>query len=118
MSELILFVIVAVAIWFFTPIGPAIKAYFKSATTDAKPASVKEAPVAVKPAPVSAKKSVEVKASPKLAIPEDSVLKRHFLAQLQSEIEATLFPRPTEATLQRHYDTLVAAEVENRLYGR
>lgn len=48
-------------------------------------------------------------------LPEDSILKRHFLTQLQSEIEATLFPRPTDSMLQRHYDSLVAAKVENRL---
>lgn len=50
-----------------------------------------------------------------LILPEDSILKRHFLTQLQSEIEATLFPRPTDSMLQRHYDSLVAAKVENRL---
>jgi len=38
-----------------------------------------------------------------------------FLEQLQGEIEATLFPRPTDSVLRRHYDTLVAVEVENRL---
>ncbi|MBD9354767.1 hypothetical protein [Methylomonas albis] len=48
-------------------------------------------------------------------LPEDSILKRHFLTQLQSEIEATLFPRPTDSMLQRHYDALVAAKIENRL---
>jgi hypothetical protein len=51
----------------------------------------------------------------KLKVPEDSVLKRHFLTHLQSEIEAALFPRPTDSVLQRHYDSLVAAELENRL---
>ena len=50
-----------------------------------------------------------------LRIPEDSMLKRHFLTQLQSEIEAALFPRPTDSILQRHYDTLVAVELKNRL---
>lgn len=38
-----------------------------------------------------------------------------FLEQLQSEIEATLFPRPTDSVLRRHYDALVAGEVQNRL---
>jgi len=53
-------------------------------------------------------------ASPFL-LPEDSVLRRHFITQLRSEIELELFPRPTDATLQRHYDALVAAKLENRL---
>ena len=53
-------------------------------------------------------------ASP-LLLPEDSVLRRHFITQLRSEIELELFPRPTDATLQRHYDALVAAKLENRI---
>ena len=51
----------------------------------------------------------------KLKLPEDSTLRRHFLTHLQSEIEATLSPRPTDSILQRHYDALVSAELENRL---
>jgi hypothetical protein len=51
----------------------------------------------------------------KLQVPEDSVLRRHFLTHLQSEIEASLFPRPSDSVLQRHYDSLVAAELDNRL---
>lgn len=51
----------------------------------------------------------------KPVVPEDSILRRHFLTQLQSEIEAALFPRPTDSMLQRHYDSLVAAKVESRL---
>lgn len=50
-----------------------------------------------------------------LKIPEDSVLKRHFLAQLKSEIESTLHPRPTDAKLRQRYDALVAAELKDRL---
>lgn len=38
-----------------------------------------------------------------------------FLEQLQQEIEATLFPRPTDSVLRRHYDSLVAVEIQNRL---
>ena len=53
----------------------------------------------------------------KVMLPEDSMLRRHFLTQLQSEIEAALFPRPTDSVLQRHYDALVATELENRLAG-
>lgn len=54
-------------------------------------------------------------ANSKFKVPEDSVLKRHFLTHLQSEIEAALHPRPTDSVLRRHYDSLVAAELENRL---
>jgi hypothetical protein len=51
----------------------------------------------------------------KLVTPVDSTIKHNFLAYLQSEIESALFPRPTDSVLQRHYDTLVSAELENRL---
>lgn len=50
-----------------------------------------------------------------LGVPEESIPKPHFLAHLQSEIELALFPRPTDSILQRHYDALVSAELENRL---
>ncbi len=50
-----------------------------------------------------------------LTVPEDSTLKQSFLTHLQSEIESALFPRPTDSILQRHYDALVNAELENRL---
>jgi hypothetical protein len=50
-----------------------------------------------------------------LRIVEDSAAKQTFLSHLQSEIESALFPRPTDCILRRHYDALVNAEVENRL---
>ncbi|MFI3157580.1 MAG: hypothetical protein QX199_15640 [Methylococcaceae bacterium] len=50
-----------------------------------------------------------------LRVPEDSTVKQNFLTHLQSEIESALFPRPTDSILQRHYDALVNAELENRL---
>lgn len=50
-----------------------------------------------------------------LKILEDSTPKQTFLRHLQSEIESALFPRPTDSILQRHYDALINAELENRL---
>ena len=47
--------------------------------------------------------------------PEDSTLRRHFMAQIQHEIEASLLPRPTDSVLQRHYDSLVEVTLRNRL---
>lgn len=46
---------------------------------------------------------------------EDSVPGNQFLAQLQHEIEVTLSPRPTDSVLKRHYDSLVAAKLGERL---
>lgn len=49
------------------------------------------------------------------AIPEDSILRRHFLTQLVSEIEVSFPPPPTDSILKRHYRTLLATETEKRL---
>ncbi len=50
-----------------------------------------------------------------LKIPEDSTLKRHFLAQLKSEIESALHPRPTDPKLRQRYEAMVATELKDRL---
>lgn len=92
-------VMLVVAVCAFAPLGCTIFAQSKTA-------------VAAK-----TKVSESVTEFSGILVPEDSVLKRHFLAQLQAEIEATLFPRPTDSMLQRHYDALVASELESRLAG-
>lgn len=51
----------------------------------------------------------------KLRIPEDSMLKRHFLTQLEAEIESELFVRPTDSALRRHYDSQVKAKMQEYL---
>lgn len=38
-----------------------------------------------------------------------------FLMHLQNQVEAELFPRPTDSVLRRHYEALVAVELQNRL---
>jgi hypothetical protein len=40
-------------------------------------------------------------------IPEDSMLRRHYLTHLHSQVAANLPPRPTDSMLRRHYDTLL-----------
>lgn len=100
MSEILLLglIMLIVAACAFAPLGCLISAYTKSG----KLAGTK-------------KSAIGQTGEEWTVLPEDSILKRHFLTQLQSEIEATLFPRPTDSMLQRHYDTLVAAKVEHRL---
>lgn len=51
----------------------------------------------------------------RLRLPEDSMLKRHYLTHLRSLIEAEAGPRPTDSVLRRHYDGLVAARLEECL---
>lgn len=48
-------------------------------------------------------------------LPQDSVLKRHFIARVQAEIETSLPPKPSDSVLRRHYENLVRCELENRL---
>jgi hypothetical protein len=43
--------------------------------------------------------------------PEDSILKRHYLAGLQAEKDAISNPYPTDSVLRRHYETLHKIEV-------
>jgi len=42
-------------------------------------------------------------------IPQESVLRRHYLTHIRYMIEATTFPRPTESVLRRHYEQLVGS---------
>jgi hypothetical protein len=53
--------------------------------------------------------------NPEPRVPENSTPKPHFLTHLRDEIESALWPRPTDSVLQRHYDALVNAELENLL---
>lgn len=50
-----------------------------------------------------------------MRIPEDSILRRHFLTNLQAEVESELPARPTDSVLKRHYDALVSAKMAERL---
>lgn len=45
-------------------------------------------------------------------LPQDLMLRRHYLANLRAMIESLSPPRPTESSLRRHYDSLIAAELE------
>lgn len=48
-------------------------------------------------------------------VPEDSMLKRHYLSHLYTQVAATLPTRPTDSTLRRHYDAMLESEVKNQL---
>lgn len=48
-------------------------------------------------------------------VPEDAVLRRHFITHVSCEIEAGLSPRPTDSVLIRHHEALLAAKLEQRL---
>jgi hypothetical protein len=44
-------------------------------------------------------------------LPQDSMLRRHYLANLRAMIESLNLPRPTDSNLSRHYDTMLSAEI-------
>lgn len=48
-------------------------------------------------------------------VPEDAVLRRHFITHLRGEIEAVMAPRPADSVLQRHHQALISAALEQRL---
>lgn len=50
-----------------------------------------------------------------LNLPEDSILRRHYLTHLTTMIESVASPRPTDSVLCRHYDALLAARIDQCL---
>lgn len=76
----------------------------------------KEASAAVLPAEVKPTQPVATSGSAKqVVLPEDSVLKRHVLSQLQANIRSGFAARPTDSVLRRHYDQLIGQELQKRL---
>ncbi len=53
--------------------------------------------------------------SKQLMLPEDSTLRRHFLSMLRVDVESSLAPFPTCFIQKRHHETLIQAEIANRL---
>jgi hypothetical protein len=68
-----------------------------------KPAIVEA--VAVKSSTAAAQKRIH-------AIPQDSVLRRHYLTHVRYMVESVSMPRPTESVLRRHYEQLVSSQAE------
>jgi hypothetical protein len=45
-------------------------------------------------------------------LPQDSMLRRHYLTNLRTMIESLKPPRPTEFSLSRHYEAMISSEIE------
>lgn len=45
------------------------------------------------------------------SLPQDSILRRHYLTHLCTMIEALAPPRPTDSVLCRHYETMISAKI-------
>ncbi|TAK61140.1 hypothetical protein [Methylobacter sp.] len=44
-------------------------------------------------------------------LPQDSILKRHYLTHVYTMIDSLAPPRPTESVLRRHYDAIIITKV-------
>jgi hypothetical protein len=75
-----------------------------------------ESPViaSTKATAVTEAKSLDTK-QPKQKLPQDSILRRHYLSQLRFDIESTLPLRPSDSILKRHYNNLICSEMAKRL---
>lgn len=82
-------------------LNPAEAVEVKSAPIAAEP--VAEAEVAVQPEPAAVAKP---------AMPQDSVLRRHFIGGLQAELGGRLGATPSDSVLKRHHSQRVQAELE------
>jgi hypothetical protein len=89
-----------------------------STLENAEPAQQAYQAVESEQQPFSAQVSHKVTVSPETSnknLPQDSLLKRHYLTHLRAMIISLSSPRPTDSTLSRHYDTQIAAKIEQCL---
>lgn len=66
----------------------------------------------------SAKPQVKETIENDSSLPQDSILRRHYLAHLCAMIETLAPLRPTESILCRHYDTTIIAKLEQCLSNK
>jgi len=91
--------------------------YLANQEAQKQPKYVEPAAPIVEPEPVIAEVAEEkqVETALKLQVPQDSTLKRHFIAGLKADIESNMPARPSDATLRLQYDTEVQAELDKLL---
>ncbi|MBF6647513.1 hypothetical protein [Methylobacter sp. BlB1] len=96
--------------------APAPQASAVAAPASSQPVVQSSQPEArVQPSLAVVREEVRVHVPHKMRIPEDSVLRRHFLTHLQAEIESELPERPTDSVLRRHHEAMVSARMAERL---
>jgi len=133
MIELIAVVIFAALIWFFLKNHKkkSETATVKTSPAPAKPIQQKADPVEKAAAPAEkvpeqaaekptatpvATPAVVIESKPAITqvpdlVPQDSMLKRHYLTHIHTMVTAISPARPTDATLARHYDTQLTADI-------
>lgn len=103
---------------------PAVNDRTPEESSAVKPAEAAKPPASQ--APISVIKpvvsNVAQKVSPALAsaktshkIPQESVLRRHYLTHVRYMIEMVHMPRPTESVLRRHYEQSIASQLDECL---
>lgn len=103
--------------------------------TDVVNPQITDATVVSSPEPKSANKptvNVEPSAKPQAketavmsptennssSLPQDSILKRHYLTHVCTMIESIYPPRPTDSVLCRHYDAMIVTEIDRCLNNK
>ena len=97
----------------------------KEATPEETPVIV-EKEIKLKETPVIVEKKVEIQVktpTPKIKkeleinkqFPQDSMLRRHYLAHLKMMLEVIYTDCPTESALKRHHETFIEAKIEDCL---
>ncbi|WP_340124578.1 hypothetical protein [Methylobacter svalbardensis] len=84
-------------------------------TPEPKPAN--KPTVNIEPSP-SAKPQAKETMENNGSLPQDSILRRHYLAHLCTMIETLAPLRPTESVLCRHYDTMIVARLDECLSNK
>lgn len=82
-----------------TAVNPQITDAAVVSSPEPQPANTPESP---------AKPEADI---PTSCLPEDSILRRHYLNHLCTMIESLAPPRPTESVLCRHYDAMVVTRI-------
>ena len=84
-------------------------------STDIAEAVINKEEIAVSVPEDSAVEVTAVETGSVSSIPQDAVLRRHFVQQLTAETEAEMPDRPTDSTLKRHYDAQLLSSVSSKL---
>ena len=89
------------------PSTPATAAPVAEVKTPVETTPIVETAAVVEAAPIVAEVSAPVIAKATTDnLPEDSILRRHALAQLKNILEAVKGARPSDSILRRHYEAL------------
>ncbi|MCK9396146.1 MAG: hypothetical protein M0Q44_11205 [Methylobacter sp.] len=49
--------------------------------------------------------------APISGLPQDSILRRHYMTHLCTMLESLVPPRPTDSVLRRHYDAMIVTQI-------